>query len=210
MLHVLFVLLVLLMLLLVMLVLMPLAQPLTLLRLRMGGGSISEVGLFGFARFKGPQIGPAWQCLGWPRDFADAAERPKYTSLNTRKGDVGVPAFGDVSLVLSPSYAHAHSFLTPIDTGDWEIQCNSTWHRSKCASFPAQAACQAASGESGSCVWLPNSANCEWNASSTTNAHHDFNCSVWESQALGTFDSFDHLILANARLRYIRIRAVAS
>jgi hypothetical protein len=52
-----------------------------------------------------------------PTTFEESTERPLYTTNNLLHLDTGNPTFGDVSLVMRPSYAQAMALISPLDTG---------------------------------------------------------------------------------------------
>ena len=53
-----------------------------------------------------------------------------------------VPHYGDVSLVLKPSFAHGTSILSPLDSGSWAGWCHGSYRPPKpsyahnCSAFP--------------------------------------------------------------------------
>ncbi|CAE7447611.1 clpC [Symbiodinium natans] len=62
-----------------------------------------------------------------PRTMAEAQERAPYFALNALRMDAGSPLYGDVTLVLRPSVAHAVSIISGFDTGSWTGMCNKSF-----------------------------------------------------------------------------------
>ncbi|CAJ1380615.1 unnamed protein product [Effrenium voratum] len=59
-----------------------------------------------------------------PTSMAEARERSAYFLLNSLRVDEGSPLYGDVSVVLLPSFARRVSVLSPFDSGSWSGLCN--------------------------------------------------------------------------------------
>ena len=73
---------------------------------------LAEVGIMGFKPFSTPDpVGSAQ-----PPSFAEAAERPLYVAHNMLGLSVGNPTFGDVSIVLKPSFAQPMALVEPVRT----------------------------------------------------------------------------------------------
>ena len=64
-----------------------------------------------------------------PSTFAEAAERPIYTALNTRGVDAGNPEFGPISVVFETGYVRDMAFVTAADSGAWVAICNATFNQ---------------------------------------------------------------------------------
>jgi hypothetical protein len=97
---------------------------------------ISEVDLMGFHAFSGGQtVGNAT-----PPSFAEAAERPTYTTANIRHDPMGDATFGDISMIFTPSYAQPLALLEPVDTGSFQEACNST-RPTQCSHYPFEMNC---------------------------------------------------------------------
>ena len=62
-----------------------------------------------------------------PRSMAEARERSVYFLLNSLRTDAGSPLYGDVSVVLKPSFAHATAIISPMDSGSWMGFCNNSF-----------------------------------------------------------------------------------
>eukprot|EP00040_Diaphanoeca_grandis_P009079 m.47537 g.47537 ORF g.47537 m.47537 type:complete len:460 (-) comp20515_c0_seq1:62-1441(-) len=100
----------------------------------------AEVNLMGFRPFTGGHI------IGnsTPPSFDEAAERPFYTTSNLLHIDAGDPTFGDVSMVVSPSYGWQMALIQPCDTGNWEDSCNvSSGHQPQACHYPQPLNCSA-------------------------------------------------------------------
>lgn len=91
-----------------------------------------ETSFFGFKPFKEP---------AHPNSM-EARERSAYFLLNSLRSDAGSPLYGDVSVVLKPSFAHATSILSPLDSGSWAGWCHGSYSPPKpsyahnCSAFP--------------------------------------------------------------------------
>ena len=103
-----------------------------------GVEDVAEVSLMGFRPFSGNQTVGAL-----PRTFAEAAERPLYTTANMLRLPTGDPTFGDVSVILTPSYAQPLALLEPVDTGNWQESCNVSDRPTGCDRFPKRLDCSA-------------------------------------------------------------------
>lgn len=78
----------------------------------------AEVGIMGFRPFSdGKPVGRGSK----PVNLSEAIERPLYTTSNLLHIDIGSTIFGDVSMILTPSYAQPMALLEPVDTGNWEV-----------------------------------------------------------------------------------------
>lgn len=92
-----------------------------------------ETSFFGFKPFKEP---------AHPNSMLEARERSAYFLLNSLRSDAGSPLYGDVSVVLKPSFAHATSILSPLDSGSWAGWCHGSYSPPKpsyahnCSAFP--------------------------------------------------------------------------
>ena len=141
----------------------------------------------GFRRFSGgAPVGSSSAC---PGSFAEAAERPLYVAHNLLHLDVGNPSFGDVALVLTPSYARPMSLIEPVDTGNWESACNATATATAAAAAAAGATNAAATNAAAA---SPASARCGFPL--------PLNCSAWPERRQGTFGSLTHTLVANSEL----------
>jgi hypothetical protein len=96
--------------------------------------TLVEEDLLGFKPFTGNNSNPS--------SFSEAQERPMYTALNRLGVDGGNPIFGPVSVVFSPDYVRNITFLTAIDNGMWEAECNFTFnHHNISGSWPGPLDC---------------------------------------------------------------------
>eukprot|EP00438_Fugacium_kawagutii_P036752 Skav205308 [mRNA] locus=scaffold3444:56571:57953:+ [translate_table: standard] len=77
-----------------------------------------------------------------PNSMAEAKERSVYFLLNSLRVDAGSPLYGDVSVVLKPSFAHATAIISPLDSGSWAGFCNRSFvppnptYAHNCSAFP--------------------------------------------------------------------------
>eukprot|EP00913_Durusdinium_trenchii_P022096 g20764.t1 len=55
----------------------------------------------------------------YPKSMEEARERSAYFLLNSLRVDVGSPLYGDITVVLLPSFAHRVSVISPLDSGSW-------------------------------------------------------------------------------------------
>lgn len=74
-----------------------------------------ETSFFGFKPFKEH---------AHPRSMEEARERSVYFLTNSLRSDAGSPLYGDVSVVLKPSFAQATAIISPLDSGSWAGFCN--------------------------------------------------------------------------------------
>ena len=74
-----------------------------------------ETAFFGFKYF---------QHHAHPLGMEEARERSPYFLLNSLQVDAGSPLYGDVTVVLKPSFAHATAVISPFDSGrlGWLLQ----------------------------------------------------------------------------------------
>eukprot|EP00438_Fugacium_kawagutii_P018302 Skav212451 [mRNA] locus=scaffold385:43035:44417:+ [translate_table: standard] len=92
-----------------------------------------ETSFFGFKAFKEH---------AHPKNKLEARERSAYFMLNSLRVDAGSPLFGDVSVVLKPSFAHATAIISPVDSGSWAGFCNGSYPTPRpsyvhnCSAFP--------------------------------------------------------------------------
>ena len=171
-----------------------------------GGMNAAEVGLFGFPAFTGSRPhDPLWSAGAWPKNLAEAADRPIYSTLNLRKVDGGNDIFGPVGLVFRQSTMAANrTILTPVDTGCYEYLCNSSWAEEFCSKLGrAGSADFCDRGWSGKqCSWDAAAKVCRVNITLPV-----ANCSQWGGGLLGDVGAsfagtpvhFDHLIVPAAR-----------
>jgi len=87
------------------------------------GGSKSpedsaETGMFGCAEFTGTNYTPG--------NWNEASDRLVYTAINTRKIASGNPNFGDITVVFKKDYLQDMALLFPLDSGIFEMTCNSS------------------------------------------------------------------------------------
>eukprot|EP01046_Picozoa_sp_COSAG06_P032817 COSAG06_NODE_3306_length_5529_cov_7.228913_2_plen_522_part_00 len=80
--------------------------------------SAAELYLFGLKPFSEPSH--TAQLEGWPRSLAEATERPVYTWLNAWKLDMSTQ-YGQVAVVFRSAAVSKGTFLSPTDSGGWEI-----------------------------------------------------------------------------------------
>jgi hypothetical protein len=170
----------------------------------LGGEAIYESQL-GYPPFGNGSFEPG---LRWPTGIAQAAERPIYTAVNSRRVDAGVPGFGSVSLVLSPKLARDATVLAPTDSGMYEGWCNTGGYSLLCAPATTKDACQ---NKSWFCDWTADPAGsgegrCA-GAATSPDIGSRADCSVWlqpqstaDGPLLGTMRHFRHLLLPNVTL----------
>ena len=72
--------------------------------------------------------------------YAEAAERPVYTALNILRVDLGSANYGSVGVVFSRHAVDPMLLLAPVDTGSWELRCNSSAPDWLKAQFPVNCA----------------------------------------------------------------------
>jgi hypothetical protein len=137
---------------------------------------------------------------GWPKNWAEASERPVYAATNQWYSDAGWPWYGSVGVVLAEQIK---SFTTigPFDTGLWESGCNtsSPWCQSHGTD---RAEC-----DRSDCVWGAwDGGGCFKPTSQTIDDSHErIDCRVWQpgvgSDGLGVLKPahMDHLILPSVR-----------
>ena len=92
-----------------------------------------ETAFFGFKYF---------QHHAHPLGMEEARERSPYFLLNSLQVDAGSPLYGDVTVVLKPSFAHATAVISPFDSGSWAGFCNRSFETPKvsyshnCSAYP--------------------------------------------------------------------------
>ena len=149
-----------------------------------GGMNAAEVGLFGFPAFTGSRPhDPLWSARAWPKNLAEAADRPIYSTLNLRKVDGGNDIFGPVGLVFRQrTMAADRTILTPVDTGCYEYLCNSSWAGEFCSKLGRAGSADACDrGWSGKqCSWDAAAKVCRVNITLPA-----ANCSQWGGGLLG-------------------------
>ena len=150
---------------------------------------------------------------------SQAAERPVYTAVNLRKIGLGIPMFGQISLVLAPRVVKPMAVIAPCDTGWYETCCNITWQRRFCSTYSADAAgcnlTQRGSAMPGGCVVPATGSGCvpanmtagqapTLNGSGVGPSFNSFgapvDCSAWDEwdKAPGTYSDFRHIVLTGA------------
>eukprot|EP00038_Savillea_parva_P024773 m.45006 g.45006 ORF g.45006 m.45006 type:complete len:527 (+) comp6600_c0_seq1:125-1705(+) len=99
---------------------------------------LAEVNIMGFRPFSHGAVGH-----GVPQSLDEASSRPTYTTVDMLRVNVGNNAFGDVSLILRPQFAHPLGLLEPVDTGNWEDWCNTSNAPTQCVHYPFSINCSA-------------------------------------------------------------------
>jgi hypothetical protein len=146
--------------------------------------SFSETNMFGFKPFTG---GNATDPGSQPKSFDEAQERPIYTALNTLVVDSGNPLFGPISAVFQPNFVRNMTFVAPMDTGYWEMFCNTTYPPADGGGFQSRfrlgmdPAVTPIDGVGGP-------------------PRNPINCSAWGGHTFGTLGHLDHLLLLSERL----------
>ena len=154
-----------------------------------------------------------------PMVRSQAAERPVYTAVNLRKIGLGIPMFGQISLVLAPRVVKPMAVIAPCDTGWYETCCNITWQRRFCSTYSADAAgcnsTQRGGAMPGGCGVPATGSGCvptnmtagqapTLNGSGVGPSFNSFgapvDCSAWDEwdKAPGTYSDFRHIVLTGA------------
>jgi hypothetical protein len=102
-------------------------------------------------------------------------QRPNYFILNNWEWSNGAFFFGDVSMVLDPSYAREITVVLPMDTGSFAMQCSNSTNSRSTKHAPDTRASTSSSRLTGG----PN-----------------INCDAWNNFSVGTMDHFNHITLA--------------
>jgi hypothetical protein len=125
----------------------------------------------------------------FPKNIAEASQRPVYGIMDLKKLDAGAVDFGPVGLVFNRSQLDETAIFMPADTGQWSTSCNLTnqgRNASRC--------CISQIHPSPGCdLCVGNDACCQDDRS--------YNCTEWGTYGIapGVIGHLDHILLSAIR-----------
>lgn len=132
---------------------------------------------------------------GYPSSLDEASNRLIYAVLNQNRHTLPAYRWGDISFVFNRSgFLHSSVVLSPVDTGDWRIQCKKSVGEKICSVWESETACTQVWG----CGWS-NEYNCCDAVFKNSTKSPFLNCSVLEDIKPGTLDYAVHLLEPFAR-----------
>eukprot|EP01062_Namystynia_karyoxenos_P062807 TRINITY_DN55670_c0_g1_i1.p1 TRINITY_DN55670_c0_g1~~TRINITY_DN55670_c0_g1_i1.p1 ORF type:complete len:502 (+),score=86.39 TRINITY_DN55670_c0_g1_i1:95-1600(+) len=150
----------------------------------LGPAGAAEVQIWGFPPFSGtnPYAAGLWPG-GWPASMSEANDRAVYGVWNQHR--LAFPPFlwGDVAVVFNTTALHDALLITPVDTGDFTIGCNTEFIKGFCKGFEAAtnlscAKCDYCRQDGDDCVPRGDPAH---------------NCTFWPGTVSGTWGLTRHL-----------------
>ena len=125
----------------------------------LGPAAAAELGIFGLPSFsaKIPQVPGAFPG-GWPASLAEASDRVVYTEFNQRRTALPCSPWGDVNVIFAPALTRETVILSPFDTGDYEVRCNTTYREEMDKAFARDCALQYTQAGCETMGYM-----CEWN-----------------------------------------------
>ncbi len=173
----------------------------------LGPAAAAELGIFGLPPFSAaiPHVPGAFPG-GWPASLAEASDRVVYALFNQRRCTLPTAPWGDVSVIFAPSLTKDIVLLSPFDTGDYEVGCNSTYRTDMnkaferdCALQKNRAACQSLDYM---CTWNGTACRSERSAGQeqqVTGYYPGEAMCNWTLR-MGTMQDHNHVLLDNVML----------
>jgi poly(3-hydroxybutyrate) depolymerase len=155
-----------------------------------------ETGWLGLPAFSAPSARGV-VTGGWPASLAEASDRPVYCTANQHRLADPTSSWGDVSCVLNLTTLGSGVIISPVDTGDYQCQCDPSLSDRLCAPWTSTQACS----KVWCCGWSATGQGCVANPPGSPSAGAAMNCSDANMSKVtsGTLTAAAHLLEPYAR-----------